>query len=212
MAKYDSGILGPFNGKLGNVVGSNWKGIDYMRSIGRRRRTKPPSPKQQVQMARFAFVAKFIKSMTALFKVTFKDYANDITEHNYVTRYTISNVLTGSYPNFAFNYSSSLVAQGSLPNVGNPSASNGGPGEIRWNWTDNSNNGLAKAEDKAILVAYCEELNQCEFKLPGTMRQAAVDSLQVNAFSGKQVQTWISFIAEDGNIATSIYTGAVNVN
>ena len=211
MAKYHSGYLGPFDGKLGTAVGSRWKGINYMRSLGRRRKGTP-SPKQQVQMSRFTFVATFIKSMTGLFKVTFKDYANGITEHNYVFSYTISNVLTGTYPNFGLNYSIALVAQGSLPNAGNPAASNDGQGEIRWNWTNNSGNGIAKAEDKAILVAYCEELNQCEFKLPGTMRQATADSMQVIAFSGKQVQTWISFIADDGNIATSIYTGAVNVN
>ena len=212
MAKYHSGYLGPFDGKLGTAVGSRWKGINYIRSIGRRNRSKNPTPKQQAQMARFSFVGRFIKSMTALYKVTLKDYANDITEHNYVFRYTIANVLTGTYPDFGLNYPSALVAQGSLPNGGNPSASSGAAGEIRWNWTDNSGNGIAKADDKAILVAYCEELNQCEFKLPGSMRQAAVDSLVVAAFSGKQVQTWISFIAADDNIATSIYTGAVNVN
>ena len=49
MAKYHSGYLGPFDGKLGTAVGSRWKGIDYLRSIGRRRRTSTPSPKQQAQ-------------------------------------------------------------------------------------------------------------------------------------------------------------------
>ena len=212
MAKYHSGYLGPFDGKLGTAVGSRWKGIDYIRSIGRRNRSKNPSLKQQAQMAKFSFVGRFIKSMTGLFKVTFKSYATDVTEHNYVFSYTIANVLTGDHPNFGLNYSKALVAQGSLPNAGNPSASNGGPGAIAWNWTNNGGNGIAKAEDKAILVAYCEELNQCEFKLPGAMRQAATDSLQVAPFSGKQVQTWISFIAEDGNVASSVYTGAVNVS
>ena len=102
MAKYHSGYLGPFNGKLGTAVGSSWKGINYLRSLGRRRRNSA-SPKQQAQMARFALVGRFIKSMTAVFKVTFKDYANDITEHNYVFGYTIANVLTGAYPNFGLN-------------------------------------------------------------------------------------------------------------
>lgn len=212
MAKYDSGYLGPFDGKLGTAIGTRWKGINVLRSLGRTRRKGNASPKQQVQMAKFAFVARFIRSLSSLLKLTFKDYADGITEQNYVFRYTITNMLTGTYPDFGLNYSLALVAQGSLPNAGNPSATNGAQGEIRWNWTDNSGNGIAKAEDNAILVAYCEELNQCEFKLPGALRQAVADSIQVNAFAGKQVQTWISFIAEDGNVASSIYTGAVNVN
>jgi hypothetical protein len=212
MAKYHSGYLGPFEGKLGTAIGSRWKGINYLRPLGRRKRNSTPSPKQQAQLEKFSFVARFIKSMSGLFKVTFKAYAIDMTEHNYVFRHTIENVVSGTPPNLALDYPKALVAQGSLPNAGNPVASNGAAGEIRWNWTNNSGNGIAKAEDRAILVAYCEELNQCEFKLPGAMRQAGVDSIFIPAFSGKQVQTWISFIAEDGNVATSIYTGAVTSN
>jgi len=31
MGKINQGILGGFSGKVGNVIGGNWKGIDYMR-------------------------------------------------------------------------------------------------------------------------------------------------------------------------------------
>jgi hypothetical protein len=31
MGKISKGILGGFSGKIGNVVGATWKGIDYMR-------------------------------------------------------------------------------------------------------------------------------------------------------------------------------------
>ena len=211
MATYDKGILGPVNGTVGTVVGSSWKGIDYIRSKGGKRGSKS-SAKQQAQMAKFSFVGKFIKSMTGLFRVTFKAYADKKTEHNYVFAYTIANALTGAYPAFALNYQRALVAQGSLPNGGNPAAVKDGPGQIKYSWTDNSGNGIAKSDDKAILVAYCEDLNQCEFKVPGADRQAGSDTLAVSLFSGKQVQTWLSFISENGNIATSSFTGVVNVD
>lgn len=32
MAKYNQGILGPVKGKIGKVVGSKWRGVDYLRS------------------------------------------------------------------------------------------------------------------------------------------------------------------------------------
>ena len=32
MGKISQGILGGFSGKVGTVIGGNWKGIDYMRS------------------------------------------------------------------------------------------------------------------------------------------------------------------------------------
>ena len=31
MGKINQGILGGFSGKVGNVIGGTWKGIDYMR-------------------------------------------------------------------------------------------------------------------------------------------------------------------------------------
>ena len=33
MGTISKGILGGFSGKVGTVIGGNWKGIDYMRSI-----------------------------------------------------------------------------------------------------------------------------------------------------------------------------------
>jgi len=32
MGKISQGILGGFSGKVGSVVGANWKGINYMRA------------------------------------------------------------------------------------------------------------------------------------------------------------------------------------
>ena len=32
MGTISKGILGGFSGKVGTVIGGNWKGIDYMRS------------------------------------------------------------------------------------------------------------------------------------------------------------------------------------
>ena len=32
MAKIDEGILGPFSGKVGEVIGSSWHGIPYIKS------------------------------------------------------------------------------------------------------------------------------------------------------------------------------------
>jgi len=41
MGKIEKGILGGFSGKVGTVVGGNWRGIDYMRSKGKRSNTAP---------------------------------------------------------------------------------------------------------------------------------------------------------------------------
>ncbi|HEV8286381.1 MAG TPA: DUF6266 family protein [Chitinophagaceae bacterium] len=212
MARYSKGILGAFSGTVGTVVGSKWKGIEYMRSKSGKKNSTP-TPAQEVHRAKFSLVGKFIQSMSGLFPVTFKDYANQMTGSNYVFSYTMENVVTGDYPDLKLDYNLALIAKGSLPNAEKPSAVKDGTGVIKFNWMDNSGSGFAKPNDKAIMVAYCEELNQCQFKLAGANRAAGTDSLNVPAFSGKQVHTWLAFISETGeDVATSIYTGVVTVD
>jgi hypothetical protein len=213
MATYDKGILGSVSGKIGTVVGGTWKGIDYLRSKGRRKRNAVPTEKQKVHRAKFSFVAKFIQSMSGLPEMTFKHYTKEMTASNFLFSYTMDKVLKGAYPDFSLDYQLAIVAKGSLPNGINPAAVKNGIGQVQFNWSDNSGNGIAKPDDKAILVVYCEDLNQCQYKIPGADRQAGTDTLNVSAFSGKLVQTWLSFISADGDdTATSIFTGAVNVD
>ena len=53
MATFEKGILGGFSGKVGTVIGGNWKGIDYMRSKSSKR-SFIPSQKQLEQQLKFA--------------------------------------------------------------------------------------------------------------------------------------------------------------
>ena len=72
--------------------------------------------------------------------------------------------------------------------------------------------GPDKATDKALLVAYCPALNQCVYTTGGAKRNALTDSLNLAAFKGQQVQTWIGFISENRlNVASSFYTGMVTL-
>jgi len=63
MGKYSQGILGPFSGKVGSVVGSSWKGVNYIKSL--------PGPntsnteKQQEQRSRFKSVVKMASLLLA---------------------------------------------------------------------------------------------------------------------------------------------------
>lgn len=46
MAVYKQGILGPFSGKVGTVVGASWRGMPYIRSLA----TKVANPKTPAQL------------------------------------------------------------------------------------------------------------------------------------------------------------------
>jgi hypothetical protein len=206
MGIISKGILGPFSGTVGTVIGGTWKGISYIRS-------KPtpsdrePSLLQLEQRAKFSLVIRFLQTMTPLVHVSFKEMAKKMSGFNSAFSYNIKNAVTGVYPDYELDYSMTLVSRGDLPNAGNPDAAVVGGNSIAWTWTDNSGMGKAAATDKAILVVYCPDRDQCIFDF-GADRSTGTDTLAVAAFAGMEVETWIGFISADNkSVATSVYTG-----
>jgi hypothetical protein len=211
MGIHNQGILGGFSGKVGKVIGSNWKGKEVMRGLPRINKNRVPSEKQAIQQAKFALVSGFIMPFVGLLNETFKDYAKDMTAFNSASQYTLAKALTGTYPDFALDYSRCLLAKGPLHNAAAPTSNSTVAGEIAFSWVDNSGFNNALATDTSILMAYCEELNQAIYFRPGPARSAAAAILAMPGYSGKTFHTWLSFISEKGELATSTYTGAVIV-
>ena len=70
MATYKQGVLGPFSGKVGTVVGSSWRGIAYIRSLA----TKVGNPRTAGQVAarsKLALVARTLKNFASVIKAGF---------------------------------------------------------------------------------------------------------------------------------------------
>ncbi|HET7117527.1 MAG TPA: DUF6266 family protein [Hanamia sp.] len=211
MGTIQKGILGGFSGKVGNVVGGSWKGIDYMRSKGNRR-TTTTSQRQKEQQVKFGIIARFQQPLSNLFAISFKSFAVKMTGTNSAMSYNLRNGITGVYPAYAIDYSNILVSRGDMPNAGSPAAAAGAAGIVTFSWLNNAGSGKAKDSDKAIMVVYCEELQQSIFTAAGPDRSAGTAGFDVSAFSGKQVQTWLGFISEnEREVATSVFTGAINV-
>jgi hypothetical protein len=210
MGKFQVGILGGFEGKVGTVVGGRWKGIDYMRHKGRKSK-KPFTLAQLDQQAKFSLVSKFIATLNKLLMKSFRDTPG-LTGTNVAFKYNFDTAIIGIYPAYDLDYTKILISKGELHNGQLPTAVAGAPGIVQFNWTDNSGNTFANTDDNAIMVVYCPELSQSVYTKTGPERNAATAALNVSNFSGKTVQTWLSFISADGlTYATSIFTGEVIV-
>lgn len=209
MATFEKGILGGFSGKVGTVIGGNWKGIDYMRSKSNKR-SFIPSQKQLEQQLKFALIMRFLQPMASLLKISFDSFAIRKTGINGAFAYNFREAITGSFPDYSIDYSKSLVARGNLPNVLAPSVVAGAGSVLTWSWNDNSSEG-ASSTDMVILVAYCPALRQAIY-LNGGSRSDLTGDLNLLSFKGQEVETYITLFSEDGRIAaTSIFTGEVTV-
>jgi len=214
MGKYKKGILGPFSGKVGTVVGSTWNGIDYMRSLPRPS-TKAPTDLQTIHRAKFGLVTGFLKPMSGLVNLGYKSQASGMTGYNVATSDMMAAAVTGVYPDFLLDYTKVLFSKGSLTGVYSVVATSGTPGEIGLTWADNTGSGTAKATDKAVVLIYNPARSAFVYNLNnGAERSAAADTIVLPAeFSGDTVQVWIAFMTPDRKtFSTSIHAGEIVVS
>ena len=67
MATFEKGILGGFSGKVGNVVGSRWRGKNVMRSLPQRG-NYTPTEKQEEQRLKFKTVIGFLTPLVGILR------------------------------------------------------------------------------------------------------------------------------------------------
>ena len=212
MGKFNKGIFGGFTGTVGTVVGANWRGIEYMRSRSNRRNFTS-SQKQKEQQLKFGLLTTFQQPFNSMLNRTFDSYAVKMTGANSALGYNLRNAVSGTYPEYTVNYSQFLMSRGSLPNALNPAATAGANSMVNFTWTDNSGSATALPSDVAHIVLYCEATKQSVISATGNVRSEGATAIDVSAFAGQEVETWLFFISEeDTNVATSVHTGSVIVS
>ncbi|SOD14338.1 DUF6266 family protein [Pedobacter xixiisoli] len=212
MGKIEQGILGAFSGTVGTVVGSSWRGIHYMRGKSTSRR-QTSTFKQDEQRARFQLMVRFVRQLSPIIEIGFKRLANQMTASNAALSYNLKNGISGTYPNFSIAYNMVLLSRGDLPTAVTPSAAAAGT-QMTFNWTDNSGNGKALGTDLCVIAIYCPQLNMtiCNSLNDGVTRADQTLSINVPAFAGQEVETYISFFSANGKeVSDSFYTGTVLV-
>ena len=76
MAKFPSGINGPFVGKLGNLVGSTWKGIPYVKTVNER--TTPATDDEKSNRQKFALAQRWLRPLLDFVRQGFKGYSTTV--------------------------------------------------------------------------------------------------------------------------------------
>lgn len=114
MGKINKGILGGFSGRVGNVIGGSWKGIDYMRSEATSI-ADPKTAKQLEQRSKFRVAVEFAKQAVPLINIGLKQFATKRSEFNYL----VSRICKDWWDDANDNINFSLVqlSSGELPPV-----------------------------------------------------------------------------------------------
>lgn len=210
MAKYKSGINGPFLGKVGTVIGCTWKGIPYMRALPAKR-TSSPSDAELANRKRFADAQAWLKPLTPFVRVGFKGYSPTVEGFVAAKSYLLRNAIEGEYPNYRIKPEKMKVSHGDLPLPTNAEVVYE-TGTLVFSWDTTLDKATtASAHDQVMILAYCTELQQAIFLTTGTFRKNGTDTLALpENFKEKQVEVYIAFLAADrSEQSDSLYLGSI---
>lgn len=212
MAIFKQGILGPFSGTIGSVIGGSWNGIAYMRSKATTV-NNPRTPAQLNQRAKFSTVIKFLRPLTSFLRFGFKSQAVRMSGFNAAMAYNLKNALSGTYPTFAIDYTKALVSRGSLPGALNPGVTSLVAGKVDYSWDDNSQDTNTNIDDKAVLVIYNPLRNKAVTVIGGSTRESGLDTIDLpEIFSGENVECFIAFTdATESVISDSQWVASITV-
>jgi hypothetical protein len=212
MAILTKGILGEVIGKTGPVVSYMRFGQNITRSKGSTRKNRIETPARKIQREKIKVCNDFTRAFsgTGFFNKSFPSYGHTGSGYNRVTS-SIMNLAIVTNPYVAIQWRKVLVSKGPIAPVNHAFALVKDEGNIVFTWTDNSGDGTAKRNDRAILVGYFPESKQAVFSFSEAERKDGSALLIAGTLKGT-VHTWLGFLSADGtNVANSVYTGELKI-
>ena len=212
MATFEKGILGGFSGKVGNVVGTRWRGKNVMRSLPQRG-NYTPTAKQEEQRQKFKTVIGFLRPIVEVLTLYFGNAQGDKSRSNVATSYHLKNAVVSSPLGMVMDYAKVLISKGDLRGIDGGTLTAGAAQTLVFGWQDNSGQGKATATDALMVVVYAPDLNLFYNNLAVATRDATTATVTLPLFmTGFEVEVWASFSKPDTNFAAiSTYMGAVTV-
>lgn len=220
MARIKNGILGGVSGKIGNVVGGSWNGIDYLRTL--QTNVKQPNTElQSTQRLKFKTVIRFLQPLNEVIRIGFKAWTVRMSAFNAAFSYNFHSALIGDSANgFEMDYANVLLSRGNLTGATNLAVVANGPAAMRFTWTDTSAQGNAQATDSAFYAVVNADKQETVYRLNAVGRQAGeIDAGLPLNWSGDTVHCYVGFLAlnsllggrDKRNVSNSQYAGSLTV-
>lgn len=213
MANYNQGILGPFSGKVGPVVGSTWKGRQVMKGRPYPKKKVTPSTLQAMVQQRFTVISSFLRPLGGFISMGMRLAAKAaaITPRNYATKRNMENSMNLAGGVWSVIPSTIEISEGNYANVESLLLAQSAGG---FNATWHNNGGavigmttggrqiILQDTDLVWLVAYNVEKNEISIPAGGYCNrddQAAVITRPSTWAAGDHVHLYAFTMAKDYN-------------
>lgn len=205
MGIFKNGLFGGISGRVGNIVGASWKGVEYVRSLPAIR-VDPKTKKQIKQRNKMSVTMEFMKTVTPYVRVGFQMYVTDsLTAFNAAMSFNMKNAISTDADNVSLDYSKVMVSRGPLfitPNIKAERAT----GKIIITW-DKTLSEDAKRSDQLMVVAYNSFKQQSVYDLNAGKRSLSLTSIEIPLdWKKDKIEVYVAFKdAEGGVVSDSIY-------
>lgn len=137
MARYKDGALGPFSGKVGNIVGTYWKGRFLMRAAPDVSQVVP-TPARLMQQQKFAMMAKYLNPLKGVINIGFAHDAElrHVTPRNVAMSVNMANAFNWNGTAWEIAYDSVQLSRGLFLGAENMYVGVQGR-DMRVSWTNN---------------------------------------------------------------------------
>lgn len=210
MAKLKAGILGGFSGKIGNIVGGTWKGIDYMRGLALSV-ANPKTAKQTAQRGAFTEIVKFTKSiLVGAIKPLWDRFAVRQSGYNAFIQGNIKNFDTDGIK----KDTNLVLSRGSLtPEAVSGVSSNANQTTVSYDTTNSSGTGNATATDEHYGIAYNATQQIFATSYAEEVRTATVHVLTFpnETASGDVILLYTAYRKADGTLVSNGTANMVTV-
>jgi hypothetical protein len=208
MARYKNGINGPFNGKIGNVVGVTWMGMDLMRSLPEPS-SKPATAAQLSQRRTLAMVSSWLKPLKDLIWIGFQHFATGKSPMNAAVSFVMKHALSTEAGVPQIDFPKAIFSRGELliSMVKEMVAQSDVVLHIKWDNVPTS--ALNKDDDQATFIWYNASKEKfVTFKDAGQRGDKEVLLQLPASFAGDELHGYMHYVNSKGDaVSTSIYLG-----
>jgi hypothetical protein len=196
------GLLGGFSGRVGNIVGSSWKGIAVIKTLPLSV-ANPKTAKQIKQRVSFADTVLFaVQLLTQVIKPAWDRFASRMSGFNAFVSKNVKLYNEGTIsPAVDF-----VILEGKM--AATPAATvvkDDVTKTLSITWVDDSNEGLKLSNDVFICAAWTEDLVDIAVSAGDTVRgdTMSVVEFKAGADLSKKVVAGFGFIRADGTIVSA---------
>lgn len=211
MAILKNGPNGGFSGRVGSVVGYQWRGKDVIRGLPRLT-SKKRSPAQLANQLKMKLTQQFLKSCIGFIRDGFRNEAEQrvMSAFNVAMSYNKKQAIAGEYPDLVFDYSKALVSMGGVPAMKEGTAMWTNTG-LKLRWTNDSGKDGASYRDNLWVLLLFPDYENCEAYFNQASRDKGEEIISVRPHQlGKPVHVYTSFTRYNGSdFSPSSYLGLI---